>query len=432
MRRRALLGTIAVGALLAAAEPAGAAVVARVPAGDGFSSVAATSTGAVWATRTEPGGKVGIGQLTPSGFAWRSVRTKLPELNAVLARPDGGIWALVGGNAAFRSNTDGTLTRATVVPGAGSFLATATVAPDGALDVGVGASIIVRLGLDGTRTVRRYNAPGSTKDCLVDSLAAAQDGSLWLGWFGCSRVLRLAPGGAISSVPAPDGAAVDALAIGTDGAVWGKASPLQPHLFKITPAGQVVDVGSPATAGSDLAAAPDGTAWLNDPESCSMLHLAGTTTTSLRAPIAPVTSAVGPDGTLWLADRTRLLHLSPAELTSTAPCDTTAPKLSVPGATHDRVTLRALRRARGLRVRSSEAATASGYIGLVGTKRKLGVVDGAIGTKGVVVTFSKAALDLLARRLAGGRRTRLDLQLTIIDDSGHAVLTAGRTIAVTA
>ena len=74
MRCRALLGTIAVGVLLAAAEPAGAAVVATLPAGDGFSSLAATSTGAVWATRTEPGGKVGIGQLTPSGFAWRSVR----------------------------------------------------------------------------------------------------------------------------------------------------------------------------------------------------------------------------------------------------------------------------------------------------------------------------------------------------------------------
>jgi hypothetical protein len=163
-----------------------------------------------------------------------------------------------------------------------------------------------------------------------------------------------------------------------------------------------------------------------------MLHLAGVTTTSLRAPIAPVTSAVGPDGTLWLADRTQLLHLSPAELTSSAPCDTTDPKLSVPGATHDEVTLRALRRAGGLRVRSSEAGTVSGDIRLAGTKRKLGVVDGAIGTKSVVVTFSRATLDLLARRLADGRRTRLDLQLTITDNSGHAVLTAGRTISVTA
>ena len=169
-----------------------------------------------------------------------------------------------GRNAAFRSNADGTLTRATVVPGAGSFLATGTVAPDGALDVGVGASIIVRLGLDGTRTVRRYKAPGNTENCVVDSLAAAQAGSLWLGWSGCSHVLRLAPDGAISSMPAPDDAAVDALAIGTDGTVWGKASPLQPRLFKIAPAGQVVDVGPP-TAGSDLAAAPDGTAWLNAP-----------------------------------------------------------------------------------------------------------------------------------------------------------------------
>jgi streptogramin lyase len=431
MRCRALLGTIAVGVLLAAAEPGGAAVVARLPAADGFSSLAATSTGAVWATRTEPGGKVGIGQLTPSGFAWRSVRTKLPELNEIHARPDGGIWALVGGNAAFRSNPDGTLTRVTVIPGAGSFLGTATVAPDGALDVGVGASIIVRLGLDGTRTVRHYKAPGDTENCIVDSLAAAQDGTLWLGWFGCSYVLRLAPDGGISNVPALDGAAVDTLAVGTDGTVWGKASPLEPRLFKVTPAGQVVDVGSPATAGSDLAAAPDGTAWLNDPESCSMLHLTGTTTTSLRAPIAPVASAVGPDGTLWLADRTQLLHLSPAELTSTAPCDTTDPKLSVPGAAHDRITLRALRRAGGLRVRSSEAGAVSGYVRLVGTRRKLGVVDRAIGTRGVVVTFSKATLDLLARRLADGRRVRLELQLTIIDDSGHAVQTAGRTISVT-
>jgi hypothetical protein len=292
--------------------------------------------------------------------------------------------------------------------------------------------MIVRLGLDGTRTVRRYKAPGDTENCFVDSLAAAQDGTLWLGWFGCSYVLRLAPDGAISPVAPLDDAAVDTLAIGTDGTVWGKASPLEPRLFKITPAGQVVDVGSPATAGSDLAAAPDGSAWLNDPESCSMLHLAGTTTTSLRAPIAPVTSAVGPDGTLWLADRTQLMHLSPAELTSTAPCDTTNPEVSVPGAAHDKVTLRALRRAGGLRVRSSEAGTLSGYIRLVGTKRKVGVVDRAIGTNGAVVTFSKATLDLLARRLAHGRRTRLDLQLTIIDNSGHAVVTAGRTISVTA
>ena len=316
----------------------------------------------------------------------------------------------MGGNSAYRSNADGTLTRVTVVPGAGSFLGTATVAPDGALDVGVGASVIVRLGLDGTRTARRYKAPGNTENCFVDSLAAAQDGTLWLGWFGCSYVLRLAPDGTISSVPALDGASVDQPAIGTDGTVWGKASPLEPRLFKITPAGQVVDVGSPATAGSDLAAAPDGGAWLNDPESCSMLHLAGTTTTSLRAPIAPVTSAVGPDGTLWLADRTQLLHLSPAELTSTAPCDTTDPELSVPGAAHDKVTLR------GCGAPADCACAQRGgtvrYIRLAGTKRKLGVADGAIGTKGVVVTFSKATLDLLARRLADGRRTRLELQLT--------------------
>ena len=112
------------------------------------------------------------------------------------------------------------------------------------------------------------------------------------------------------------------------------------------------------------------------------------------------TSAVGPDGTLWLADRTQLLHLSPAEL-STAPCDTADPELSVPGAAHDRVSLRALRRARGLRVRSNETATVSGYIRLVGTKRKVGVVDGAIGTNGVVVTFSKTTLDLLARAARG-------------------------------
>ena len=110
----------------------------------------------------------------------------------------------------------------------------------------------------------------------------------------------------------------------------------------------------------------------------------------------------------------------------------TDPELSVPGAAHDKVTLRALRRAGGLRVRSSEAGTVSGFIRLAGTKRKLGVVDGAIGANGVVVTFSRATLDLLARRLADGRRTRLELQLTITDDSGHAVLTAGRTISVTA
>ena len=82
----------------------------------------------------------------------------------------------------------------------------------------------------------------------------------------------------------------------------------------------------------------------------------------------------------------------------------------MPGAAHDRVSLRALRRAGACVCASSETATVSGYIRLVGTKRKLGVVDGAIGTKGVVVTFSKTTLDLLARRLADGRRTRLDLQ----------------------
>ena len=48
------------------------------------------------------------------------------------------------------------------------------------------------------------------------------------------------------------------------------------------------------------------------------------------------------------------------------------------------------------------------------------------------MTFSRATLDLLARRLADGRRTRLELQLTVTDDSGYAVLTAGRTISVTA
>ena len=285
----------------------------------------------------------------------------------------------MGGNSAFRSNPDGTLTRVTVVPGAGSFLGTATVGPDGALDVAVGASVIVRLGLDGTRTVRRYKAPGNTDNYFVDELAAAQDSTLWLGWFGCSYVLRLAPDDTISSVPALDGASVDQLAIGTDGTVWGKALPLEPRLFKITPAGRSSTSARhrPQVATSQpRLMAPRGSTTPRAAR-CSTWQARPRRVCARRSRLSRPRS--GLTGPLWLADRTQLLHLSAAELTSVVPCDTTDPELSVPGAAHAKVTLRALRRARGLRVRSSEAGTVSGFIRLAGTKRKLGVVDARSG-----------------------------------------------------
>ena len=295
----------------------------------GFDSIAATSTGAVSAShRTEPGGMARHRVADAE-----RVRLEIgPHEGGHVQRgprPPRRAWrygVLVGGNAAC--------TRTRTAPSRGSrsspvparSWAPRRSRPTARYPRGCGSVDDRPPWLQLHVTTRRYKSTAGTRR-TASWTRSPRHRTAACGSGGSAATTCCASPGQCDLLlrPALDDANVAALASarrhGLREGVAARASPPQ-----VTPAGQVVDVGEPDTAGFDLAAAPDGTAWLNNPESCSMLHLAGTTTTSLRAPIAPVASAVGPDGTLWLASRSQMLHLAPAELTSTAPCDTTNPR----------------------------------------------------------------------------------------------------------
>ncbi|GGM52424.1 hypothetical protein GCM10008956_30640 [Deinococcus arenae] len=184
------------------------------------------------------------------------------------------------------------------------------VAPDGSVWVAVrgataAGSELIRRAPDGTLT----RVPAGTTETL-SSLGVTPDGRVWAVAYGQPRLLSAAPDGtrgelALGSVP-------DALTVGPDGALYLTRRGEHPAILRVDPASgaaQTFPVGTPGVSvPAALTPAPDGTllftetrtgsAWRLDPRGGAQVALplpAGTRAGALAA---------APDGSVWVSDPT--------------------------------------------------------------------------------------------------------------------------------
>jgi hypothetical protein len=153
--------------------------------------------------------------------------------------------------------------------------------------------------------------------------------------------------------------------------------------------------------------------------SCALYHLTGRTAEKLPAPFPVRAVAAAADGSLWLAGWSKLVHLPPSELSEPAgECAGSGPRVTLPDVSRrGTVSLRVLRRAGGLRVRSSRAGTLLGRLSAGGLAVR---VQQAVGPGGAVIRFPARAFDGIARRLADGKRTSVRLlEMRFLDADGN-------------
>jgi hypothetical protein len=416
MRRRALLLCVA---LMAAAAPAARAdVVATVPTSTYITDLSIGPTGAVWAAAAGPTrDRSQVGLLAPGAVRWTGFPIVGQPLggtseNRVFARPDGGAWGWLGGRFALRSTPASFAS--TAIVGKGGYVGSAAMASDGALVIGDGETTLTRVAPDGTRSTIdvKLPVPKGQSFCDVSGVTAAPGGVLYVD-DGCDRLLRVAPGAAPKPIAIPEslevGTTPDVLT-GADGTLWLSDDD---SLARSTASG-FAKVALPANEDGSFmymgpwTAAPDGSVWIANSSGCGLLHVTTAGVQVVPAPLHVLQLVAAPDGTLWMANRWRIEHVAPSALTAPkGGCDETEPTVTLPdrrkGAT---VSLRALQRHGGLRIRSSEPATLIGVLTAVGREVR---PQQAIGRTPSVIRFGSSLLRRLAERVAKGERTTLKL-----------------------
>ena len=191
--------------------------------------------------------------------------------------------------------------------------------------------------------------PAPLPDCRDSELGymvRAADGAMWIGDFGCDRLLRVTPEGT-TTVPVPT-ATFAALAADASGGLWFS---LDGGVGHADAAGAVRRFALPLGSPSAIAAGADGTAWLAH-GGCRLTRIdpSGSLTTA-AAPVPAYELALDESGRLLLASRTRLVRFTPGG--GAGPCDETGPRLRArPGGR--RISLAALRR--GFRISVDERA----------------------------------------------------------------------------
>ncbi|BBN96027.1 hypothetical protein DEIGR_100518 [Deinococcus grandis] len=182
------------------------------------------------------------------------------------------------------------------------------VAPDGSVWVAVrgataAGSELIRRAPDGTLT----RVPAGTTETL-SSLGVTPDGRVWAVVYGQARLLSAAPDGTRGELPL--GSVPDALTVGADGALLLTRRGDSPAVLRVDPASGAVRTYPVGTPGVSVPAAPtpapDGTllftetraggAWRLDPRSGAQVAL------PLPAGARAGALAAAPDGSVWVSD----------------------------------------------------------------------------------------------------------------------------------
>jgi streptogramin lyase len=428
---RRLVAVMAAAAFAVAASTAHAETVRTLPPGVLFSDLAVTPANEVWYATGGPGPHdVRVQRLQPGGPVYKTGAAD--GLSPVLtARPDGRIWLLVDGRMVLRSQPDGTMRGiSSTIPISGHGYSV-TAAGDASLLVTQFTDGFVRVAPDGTSAVRTFTTPaappGIGAECRAWDIASSVDGSVWISDQECRRIIHVLPDGTAQNLllrANSDGTpeAPANLLAAPDGTLWVRTSADDHPAVERLAGGAAQQLLLPATANpSRWALAPDGSVWLADSHACTLWHLSAAGVERRPAPFPDAVPQVAPDGTLWLLGATRLEHVSPAALKAPAQCDTTPADIkwpdvrSTPTGT-DRTTLRALRRAGGIRVRATEPATVFGQVEVAGSKI---AIQTAVGRRPRAIALSSDVLSTIARRVRRGARTTLTLGIHVRDAAGN-------------
>ena len=380
---------IAIALSLFIAAPARAADVARVPLGQTIHGIVAGPDGGAWVAIHGPGLRGAIGHAGADG-SFRSVPTESWPQHGALA-PDGRAWFL----ASDIVRVDAALNIDQLeFSDAGWGLA---AGPDGRMWMPTFIDpAIVKFAPDGAVTRTPVRVSGCRQPILMYPVRAS-DGAMWFA--GACGLVRFPLSGA--PVLITDKRRVGSLAADGAGGMW-FASPFEPA-GRIDINGNVVALPPALRDGVDVAVAPDGAGWFVTGRCVLVRAGLDGRVTNVRTPIPTRHIAFDPAGGMWLASRTRLVHNEPAS----AACDDTPPSFRVtPRVRFNRVnpgldgsvSLAALRRSRGFRVRVREAVDVSAAVAMLEDGEPFSEVSAV--TRGARVLRSAAASSAGAR----GRR----------------------------
>jgi streptogramin lyase len=400
------------------ASPVSAQQVAETRLGTTIESLVVGTDGGAWAGLRDPERDL-VGRMSVDG----SIRLEfaLDRLSAATLGPDGQAWFINGPDrlarvdSALRFTYLGPLFNARV-----PFASALVTGPDGTLWATTATNDrLARVTAGGAVTHSPFGVPYCRSAPLASDLTRAADGAVWIADTGCRRLIRVPPSGSASVVPVPFPVAVAADAAG---GVWYASSGAQTG-GHVDAAGTVTPLArrEPAT---DVAVAPDGTAWFAFGR-CQLLRGA----TLVPAPVPARQLAFDSAGGLWLASRTRLAHTPVTALGNG--CDDRPPRARIAGGP----ALTELRRS-GLEIVVREPATIRASLRYRPGAGEPTVERGAIKVvarrRGGSARFRlpRAWLFSMARVLADGRRPAVDISAEVSDRAG-SVTSVERRIRVT-
>jgi streptogramin lyase len=329
--------------------------------------------------------------------------------------PDGQAWFSGFLGRLVRADAAGTIS--SFAPTEDSIEALAT-GPDGTLWTAAGdARRITRVRPDGVATTTPLALPSCRIERTFTEMQRASDGAVWIADIGCGRVIRVAPDGSRRVFSLGIEESPDALAADGAGGMWfsERSDQIVGH---VAADGTVTRATVPDERGSatDVAAAPDGSAWFAF-DRCFLGRLAPDgALTFVPAPIPARRLAFDPAGGLWLASAARLVHNA-----SAGACDEKPPSVRV-----SRIgSLAALRRGIKVTVREPSYITASAFYNYgPDTVTELGRDLNKVLPRGATVTYRPPArvLRRFERALARGVRPEISFYVFATDREGNTAV----------
>jgi streptogramin lyase len=412
-RNHTAILAVALATLAIFAGSARADDVAQVALGSEIESLVTGPDGGAWISIQRRSGHA-IGRAGPAGgFRTTAVEDNLSG-GATLG-PDGQAWFSGFLGRLVRADAAGTIS--SFAPTEDSIEALAT-GPDGTLWTAAGdARRITRVRPDGVATTTPLALPSCRIERTFTEMQRASDGAVWIADIGCGRVIRVAPDGSRRVFSLGIEESPDALAADGAGGMWfsERSDQIVGH---VAADGTVTRATVPDERGSatDVAAAPDGSAWFAF-DRCFLGRLAPDgALTFVPAPIPARRLAFDPAGGLWLASAARLVHNA-----SAGACDEKPPSVRV-----SRIgSLAALRRGIKVTVREPSYITASAFYNYgPDTVTELGRDLNKVLPRGATVTYRPPArvLRRFERALARGVRPEISFYVFATDREGNTAV----------
>jgi streptogramin lyase len=407
---------IAVAGLALFAAPARAADVTRVTLGSTIEDLVVGPDGGAWVEIYRPRGQA-IGRALPGG-GFRTSGSRYAATGSALG-PDGQAWFKMGSRDYVRSDGAGGLTRVELPDGPALARPMAT-GPDGTLwNLTATGGRFAHVTPQGTASYTATRLPkclDTDAEPLFMDVVRASDGAMWIFDVGCERVIRVT---ATEATVVPVANRLGSIAADAGGGIW--FAPVDGAVVAghVDAGGTVKRYLLADPGATDLAVAPDGSAWFTF-GTCTLARVspAGEVAT-VPAPVPAQRLGFDPVGGMWLASRTRLVHVVPGE--PSGPCDDRAPSVRVTPA-RGKVSLKALRRGVRIAIGEPAAVEVSGYpFGDPDEDALRGapVIKRVLTRAGSLrYRLPASVLHQIARRLATGHRPGLALYIKVSDAEG--------------